>query len=131
MLRTKCILSPKSDVDGTRISIMSRHTLNDGKTPHPQIDRSSYDEWSPILAPPAELLGDYYKRDLTWEEFKARYLEYLQRPEVMLAVWALINRAIRMTVTLLCIEETPEHCHRRLLAEVCLQLQPDLEVEIM
>jgi len=31
-LSTGCILSPRQESDGTRISVMSRHTLNDGKT---------------------------------------------------------------------------------------------------
>jgi len=37
MLKSKCILAEKNIDDGQRISIMSRHTLNDGKTPDERI----------------------------------------------------------------------------------------------
>ena len=56
MLKTKSILYDKEDTDGLRISVMSRHTLNDGITPHPEITDSSYNQWLQILAPPVKLL---------------------------------------------------------------------------
>lgn len=64
MIYTKSILKPKEESDGIRISVMSRHTLNDGITSHPDINESSYDEWLKILAPSDQLVGDYYKRSL-------------------------------------------------------------------
>ena len=70
MLKTKCILEPKEISDGLRISVMNRHTLNDGVTPDLRIDSSSYDLWFPWLAPPNLLLGDYYKRGLPWEQYE-------------------------------------------------------------
>ncbi len=39
-------------------------------------------------------------------------------------------RAINEDITLLCKEDTPEKCHRRLLAEECKILIPKLEVRI-
>lgn len=64
MLKTKSILAPIEETDGNRISIMSRHTLNDGITPHPRINNSSYQEWNKVLATPEKLIGDHYKRNL-------------------------------------------------------------------
>ena len=49
MLKSKCILSSKKPEDGTRISIMSRHTLNDGKTPDERITEDSFDIHQPEL----------------------------------------------------------------------------------
>lgn len=43
-IRARCILADKEDIDGMRISVMSRHTLNDGMTPPPEIADSNYDK---------------------------------------------------------------------------------------
>jgi len=130
MLKTKSILELRENTDGLRVSVMSRHTLNDGITPNPNITRSSYDLWLKILAPPLRLVGDYYKRGLPWEEFEKRYLEYIRRPDIKLEVQKLAERSLDLVVTLLCIEESPEYCHRRLLAQECKIYQPDLVLSI-
>ena len=130
MLKTKSILEQKEDLDGLRISIMSRHTLNDGKTPHPDIHPDSYDSWLPVLAPPARLIGSYYKRDLSWDKFEKEYLEYIMQPEVQIEIQNIIVRSMNSTTTILCIEDSPEYCHRRLLAEECRKLEPNLELNI-
>lgn len=124
MLRTRSILVPKELDDGVRISIMSRHTLNDGMTPHPEITDSSYDHWLKIFAPPEELVGDYYKRNLPWNLFKTRYLEYLRNPFLASEVRNLALESLYLDITLLCIETHPDYCHRRLLAEECERYEP-------
>jgi uncharacterized protein YeaO (DUF488 family) len=130
MLRTKSILSPREELDGLRVSVMSRHTLNDGVTLHPEIDSSSYDEWVSSLSPPLKLLGDYYKRGLSWDEFELKYLGYLRQAGVQGEVKSLAQKSTNSTITLLCIEESPERCHRRVLAEECKRYEPSLEVNI-
>jgi len=65
MIYTKCILLPSSPDDGWRISVMSRHTLNDGITPDPRIQVYGFNEWLLKVAPPSVLIGDYYKRGLS------------------------------------------------------------------
>ncbi len=117
MLKTKCILYPYDKRDGIRISVMSRHTLNDGITPHPEINGSCYNLWIPDLAPPLKLIGDYYKRGLSWEKFEERYLYYIRNSGVDDVIKNLARRSLNTDITLLCIEPTSEHCHRRLLAE--------------
>ncbi len=129
-LRTKSIKAPPEAADGVRVSIMSRHTLPDGVTPDPEITHGSYDEWVVALAPPPRLIGDYYRRELPWEEFADRYLAWLERDEASEPIRDLLERARSEDVTLLCVEDGPEYCHRRLLAEACRRLDPDLEVEI-
>ncbi len=130
MLKTKSILKSREDDDGLRISIMSRHTLNDGITKHPNIDPSCYDHWFKIFAPPSKLLGDYYKRGLPWKQFEQNYSIYLKTPNVKFEVMALAKKSLDSIVTLLCIEEFPKYCHRRLLAEECKTYQPDLILKI-
>ena len=126
MIKTKSIILPKEDSDGLRISVMSRHTLNDGVTP----DLRSYDLWMPIFAPTPKLIGDYYKRNLTFEKFEQRYLEQIRKPEIQNQIRNLIELGTYSTITLLCIEDSPENCHRRLLAEECKNWRRSLELYI-
>ncbi len=128
MLRTKSILTPRGDYDGFRISIMSRHTLNDGVRPDSRIQKDLYDEWKKEFAPPLKLIGDYYKRNLPWKKFEERYLEHLK--SIYEKVRELSETALIKNITLLCIEESPEKCHRRLLAEECKRIQSKLEILI-
>ncbi len=128
MLRTKCITLPKGKDDGLRISIMSRHTLDDGVTPDPKIHSSCFDIWWRDLAPPPRMIGDYYKRGLSWQEFETRFCEYLRSKTKVLET--LIKLARGFNVTILCTEKSPEHCHRRLVAEACRNLVPSLQVVI-
>ncbi len=129
MLYTKCIFHEKEETDGTRISILSRHTLNDGKTTDPRITPSTFDEWIPHLAPPAKLIGDYYHRNLPWVEFERRYLEHLSQPDIRSLVSTVATRSLIRDITFLCVEETAQYCHRRLLAEECRKYEPRLIVE--
>jgi uncharacterized protein YeaO (DUF488 family) len=126
MLFTKSILKAQEVSDGVRISVMSRHTLIDGVTPDVRITPKCYDEWESELAPPERLVGDYYKRNLTWEKFKEEYLVFLQQN--MGKVKELARRAIFNDITILCIEDSPKYCHRRLLAEECQKYEQSLIV---
>ena len=128
MLKTKSILLSRNYSDGTRISIMSRHTLNDGPTSDSRITESSFDKWGKEFAPPQKLIGDYSKRNLPWEEFEKRYLNYLET--IYQKVKGLSEIALCEDITLLCIEDSPEKCHRRLLAEKCKRIKPRLEILI-
>lgn len=130
MLKTKSILEPKEESDGLRISVMSRHTLDDGVTPHPEINKFSYDEWIKLLSPPLKLLGDYYKKGLPWEQFEQKYLCYLRQQKVQIEVQKLAERSSDSIITLLCIEKSPDYCHRRLLAEECKKYKPLLDLII-
>ena len=138
MLHTQPIKAPRT-LQGEYISVMSRHTHSDGITPDESIDLKSVGHL-PILAPPPRLVGDWYRGRLGardertfQEEFAPRYLEWLQshKEEVV----ALGERALVNEVVIMCIEATPASgepllCHRRLLAEECLQLVDGLVVSI-
>ena len=128
-LYTKCILHPREDRDGRRISVMSRHTLADGITPDLRITADVFDEWYHILAPQDTLVGAYYKRGLSWEDFALQYLASLRKNRHAEKVKKFAERAFAIDITLLCIEETSEHCHRGLLAEECQLYVPELYVE--
>lgn len=127
-LITKSILAPIEKEDGWRISVMSRHTLEDGVTPDERIGQERYNEHMIDLAPSPKLIGDYYKRGLSWEDYKKRYLTELNDPSKTKLVKKLASRALKENITILCIEEKPDFCHRRLLAEECKKYEPELGV---
>ena len=129
-LKTKCIKAGRSVSDGLRISVMSRHTLNDGITPDPEITRESFDEWWQNVSPEPSLIGSYYKRGLSWEKFAERFKEFLSSSEIQERLKELISLSRKGNVTILCVEKSPEFCHRRLIGEECRKLEPSLNVVI-
>ncbi len=129
-LYTACIKEFFS-LGGTRISIMSRHTLNDGITRDPEIVAGrNYAIHCPEFAPPPKLIGDYCRRGLPWGEFAVRYLEHLRRPGVIGKVIGLAELASTQDLIVLCVECEPLFCHRRLFAEECKRLIPTLSIVI-
>jgi uncharacterized protein YeaO (DUF488 family) len=127
-LYTRCILDSPLPEDGVRISVMSRHTLNDGVTPDARITEGSYDFWRPMLAPPPRLIGSYYRDNFLWRDFKAEYLQHLRKQDVSMYVQELAAEALGQDITLLCVEQKGEPCHRVLLAGECLRYEPLLVV---
>jgi uncharacterized protein YeaO (DUF488 family) len=127
-LFTKSIIKEK-EPNENRISVMSRHTKEDGITPDERIiEGETFDEWRKEFAPPAKLVGAYYRNELSWEDFEERYVEFLQSPEVKLKVESFAKRCTEETITLMCIEDTADKCHRRLLAEELQKYQPQLKI---
>ena len=134
-LRTGCIKNNRKVGDGLLISIMSRHTLRDGRTPDREITNASFDEWWPELAPPDALIGWYYKQEQPpsreiWETFEEKFLYYLRWTDAGMYLRHLAELAHYGDVTILCIEPTPERCHRRLIAEACKRIDPSLRIII-
>lgn len=134
MLKSKSILAPKEETDGTRISIMSRHTLNDGKTPDPRLTSDLYDEHMKEFAVPPKVIGAYRRKEIPFEQLASEYVTYIttQREKVI----ALIQRALHENITVLCMEGTEEKhlCHRSLFMqyskELADALQLPLEIEV-
>jgi uncharacterized protein YeaO (DUF488 family) len=127
MLKTRPIKDPKRADDGLRISVMSRHTLSDGITPDRKISTFMYDQWWRKLGPPSRLISDY-DNGLPWEEYEKRYIQYLRTQKQLLTT--LMQLARDADVTILCVEDSPLHCHRRLIAEVCKMLDDQLIINV-
>ena len=128
VLYTKCIFLPVAPEDGLRVSVMSRHTLADGKTPDPRITSSSFDRKMTSLAPPDKLVGAYYRGEVSWEEYAKQYEDHLHIPDNRLFLSNIARQALIQDITLLCVEDTPDKCHRRLLAEEFKRLEEKLVV---
>lgn len=127
-LYTKCIFKPATLEDGLRISVMSRHTLNDGKTVDERITPETYHKWMPELAPEPRMVGKWHRKEIEWNTFEAKYFQRIRAPDIALLVEALALSALKTNITLLCAEETPQYCHRRLLGEECRIYTPKLIV---
>jgi len=105
---------------------MSSQTL-DGVIPDTTILDTMYDLHIPELSAPNKLLGDYYKRGISWDEYEFRYLDHIRTPEIQKIIIKLIEKYD--TITFLCIEEDDSKCHRRLLQEECNRLTVSISIK--
>lgn len=79
----------------------------------------------PDLAPTQDMLDDYKKRRGTWEAYEQQFLDLMKRRQIEEKV----SKEIVADGCLLCSEEKPHHCHRRLVAEYLKQHWGDVEIK--
>lgn len=78
----------------------------------------------PQLAPTQEILNAFKKNRGAWEDYERDFLALMAERRIESGFRPdQLDRAC-----LLCSEETPEHCHRRLVAEYLRDKWPDLEI---
>ncbi len=78
----------------------------------------------PDLAPTQEMLDEYKKRKGDWKTYESRFLDLMRERQIE-------NRIPKEVVTegcLLCSEDKPHHCHRRLVAEYLRKQWGDLDI---
>ncbi|NJL18901.1 MAG: DUF488 domain-containing protein [Bdellovibrionaceae bacterium] len=78
----------------------------------------------PELAPTQEILDAYKKAKGDWSEYEKRFLNLMSKRRIEETV----PREIISQGCLLCSEEKPHHCHRRLVAEYLQQNWNEVEV---
>ncbi len=78
----------------------------------------------PALAPTKEMLDDYRKRRCDWETYEDRFIALMRERRIE----ATVQREIVSDGCLLCSEDKPHHCHRRLVAEYLKQHWGDVEI---
>lgn len=76
------------------------------------------------LAPTRELLDSYRKDKISWSDYEKVYENLLKSRQVETKVSA----SDLNNICLLCSEDTPEKCHRRLLAEYLQKFYPEIEI---
>ena len=78
-------------------------------------------------APTEEILTGWKKKRITWPEYVKKYRALMVKRG---AVWEFITSydGLYESVCLLCAEPTPEHCHRRLFAEMIRDELPGTEI---
>jgi uncharacterized protein (DUF488 family) len=76
----------------------------------------------PLLAPTQEMLDRYKKHRSSWEVYEQDFLELMAQRQIENYVDPAM---FEQRSVLLCSEPTPEHCHRRLVAEYLHQRWSD------
>ncbi len=78
----------------------------------------------PELAPTREMLDSYRKEHRNWETYESEFLALMERRRIG-------DKGLKRTIAngcLLCSEDKPEHCHRRLVAEYLRQSWGDVDI---
>jgi uncharacterized protein (DUF488 family) len=79
----------------------------------------------PILAPTQDMLDDYKKQHGTWQAYEQAFLALMASRRIESEV----SREAIAGGCLLCSEDKPHHCHRRLVAEYLREHWGDIEIE--
>ena len=108
----KSIHSSKSTNDGIRICVMRKI--------RPEYD---FDLWIPKLAPSEKLLELYViNKKISWKEFKKKYQKQILVKEKKL-IKILNILLLNNSITLLCGEQSPNHCHRILIGKELIKIK--------
>jgi len=78
----------------------------------------------PLLAPTADMLNAYRKKRIGWSEYEQAFLELLHDRHVE----EVIEPELLDNAVLLCSEESPRHCHRRLVSQYLAAHWAEVEV---
>jgi uncharacterized protein (DUF488 family) len=76
------------------------------------------------FAPTKELLSDYQNKRIDWDGYQKVFKDLIEKRKIS----SKYNIAEFDGACFLCSEETPEHCHRRLLAEYFREINKDIEI---
>jgi len=78
----------------------------------------------PALAPTQEMLDEYKKRGGDWKAYEIQFLELMKRRRIEETV----PKEVVADGCLLCSEDRPHYCHRRLVAEYLKQYWGDVNI---
>ena len=78
----------------------------------------------PALAPTQEMLDQYKKQDRDWPSYETKFIELMKARRIQ----ETIPKEVIADGCLLCSEDKPHHCHRRLVAEYLKQHWGDVEI---
>ena len=77
----------------------------------------------PKLAPTQQMLDEYKKKRGLWEDYEKRFLNLMAERKI-----EEIDKANVEGACLLCSEDKPHHCHRRLVAEYLREKWGNVEI---
>lgn len=78
----------------------------------------------PDFAPTRDILDDFKKRKGSWAQYERSFRDLMTNR----MIGEIAANALRENDCLLCSEHSPEHCHRRLVAEHLQKLADSVEV---
>lgn len=79
---------------------------------------------TPDLAPTKEMLDEYKKLKGDWDTYEKRFLDLMEKRSIE----ERIPKEVIAEGCLLCSEDKPHHCHRRLVAEYLKQHWGDIDI---
>ena len=79
---------------------------------------------APILAPTQEVLDSYKKHGSGWLSYETSFIDLMKERHIE-TIWA---DRLRDSDCLLCSEEKPVYCHRRLVAEYLANYRSDIKI---
>jgi len=79
----------------------------------------------PEFAPTPALLEAYKKKGGDWNDYEQQFLNLIKGREIE----KVVTRELLDRACLLCSEDKPEHCHRRLVAEYLRSRWGDVKIE--
>ncbi len=112
-IRLKRIYDAPDDDDGLRV-LATRYWPRG-------VQRSAVDEYHSGLAPSRDLIKEYKKGDLQWDDFGRRYRKELETAEARDQLHRLASIARRNTITLMCFCAEEWDCHRTILRSAILE----------
>ena len=78
------------------------------------------------LAPTRDILSDYKKKIITWEEYEDKFNNLISKRNIERSV----DKSLLNNSCLLCSEHKPHYCHRRLVVEY-LNEHWDADIEVV
>lgn len=69
------------------------------------------------FAPADEILKAYQKKEIDWSEYEKQFAELMKNRNIEDHIRLEYASLINQNICFLCSEPTPEHCHRRLVAQ--------------
>ena len=78
----------------------------------------------PDLAPTKEILDAFKKKKGDWETYEPKFIELMRSRKIEKT----LDPSQLDAACLLCSEETPDHCHRRLVAEYLQKKWPNVQI---
>jgi uncharacterized protein (DUF488 family) len=78
----------------------------------------------PDLAPTQEMLDTYKNKKGDWQAYEVEFLNLMEARKIE----EKLKKSQLDAACLLCSEETPGHCHRRLIAEYLQKKWPNVEI---
>jgi uncharacterized protein YeaO (DUF488 family) len=112
-IRLKRIYEPPSDDDGHRV--LSTRYWPRG------VPKSAVDEYTTKTAPSRGLLGEFKHEGLSWEDYVPRYLDEMRSEDAISAIERLAALAKSGSMTLMCVCEDENRCHRSLLKGLIIE----------
>ncbi|MCB9803199.1 DUF488 domain-containing protein [Candidatus Nomurabacteria bacterium] len=109
MIKTKSIFESLEANDGRRILITYAWPKN--------YDRKNINSWLKELGHPWELVENWPKTRMTWEDFETYYLKMLEKPRLQMILKELKQESLEKDITLLGLSRLENKCHRKILKE--------------